>query len=80
MTVEDIGVTISGAQYNCEQVVGYSTVYRIFFALVCFFVLMALFTIRVQNSREFRAKFHNGYAIGQMCVLRYRYIVRGRHE
>ena len=70
MTVKGIGVTLSDAQYNCEQVVGYSTVYRIFFALVCFFVLMALFTIRVQNSRDFRAKFHNGYSIGRVCVCR----------
>lgn len=46
---------------NCDNVVGYSAVYRVCFAMAGFFFLMALLMIKVENSKDPRAKIQNGF-------------------
>lgn len=46
---------------DCQSAVGYMAVYRISFALVCFFVLMAIIMIGVKSSRDPRAPVQNGF-------------------
>lgn len=45
---------------NCKTLVGYSAVYKVCFGMSCFFLLFSLFTIRVTNSKGWRAAVHNG--------------------
>lgn len=45
---------------NCKTLVGYSAVYKVCFGMSCFFLLFSLFTIRVNNSKGWRAAVHNG--------------------
>lgn len=46
---------------DCSVAVGYLAVYRICFALVCFFTLMAMITIGAKSSRDPRAPIQNGF-------------------
>lgn len=46
---------------DCSSAVGYMAVYRICFALVCFFVLMATMMIGVKSSRDARSPIQNGF-------------------
>ncbi|CAD7081870.1 unnamed protein product [Hermetia illucens] len=46
---------------DCTSALGYLAVYRINFALVCFFVLMAVIMIGVKTSRDPRAPIQNGF-------------------
>uniref|UniRef100_A0A0K8TPS3 Putative conserved plasma membrane protein n=1 Tax=Tabanus bromius TaxID=304241 RepID=A0A0K8TPS3_TABBR len=46
---------------DCEHALGYMAVYRICFALVCFFILMSLIMIGVKSSRDPRAPVQNGF-------------------
>lgn len=48
-------------QADCEAAVGYLAVYRICFALCCFFVLFAVMMINVKSSRDPRAGIQNGF-------------------
>lgn len=50
-----------GSTFDCSSAVGYMAVYRICFALVCFFMLMALMMIGVKSSRDARAPIQNGF-------------------
>jgi serine incorporator 1/3 len=55
---------------DCSIAVGYLAVYRLCFALVCFFVLMAVMMIGVKSSRDGRAAIQNGFwAIKYMLVI-----------
>jgi len=45
---------------NCTTLVGYSAVYKVCFGMACFFLLFALFTVRINNSTGCRAAVHNG--------------------
>lgn len=51
----------SGSMIDCSSAVGYLAVYRICFALVCFFMLMAVMMIGVRSSRDPRAPIQNGF-------------------
>lgn len=51
----------SSITIDCNVAVGYLAVYRICFALVCFFLLMAVMMIGVKNSRDTRAPIQNGF-------------------
>lgn len=46
---------------NCDDLVGYLAVYRVCFAMAAFFILMAILTFKVKNSKDPRAKFQNGF-------------------
>lgn len=46
---------------DCSVAVGYLAVYRICFALVCFFALMAMITVGAKSSRDPRASIQNGF-------------------
>lgn len=56
--------------YDCSVAVGYLAVYRICFALLCFFGLMAVMMIGVRTSRDGRAPIQNGFwAIKYLLVI-----------
>lgn len=46
---------------DCSHVVGYLVVYRICFALFCFFALMAFLMLGAKSSRDSRAPIQNGF-------------------
>uniref|UniRef100_A0A146LIL8 Putative serine incorporator n=1 Tax=Lygus hesperus TaxID=30085 RepID=A0A146LIL8_LYGHE len=46
---------------DCKNAVGYMAVYRLCFALACFFFLMSLIMIGVKSSRDHRAGIQNGF-------------------
>lgn len=48
---------------NCEVIVGYKSVYRVCFALACFFFLFSIIMIRVRSSKDPRAPIQNGYVV-----------------
>lgn len=46
---------------DCDNAVGYLAVYRICFALACFFMFMAVIMVGVRTSRDPRAPIQNGF-------------------
>lgn len=46
---------------NCDVIVGYKSVYRMCFAMVCFFFLFCVIMIRVRSSKDPRAAIQNGF-------------------
>lgn len=46
---------------DCSYAVGYLVVYRICFALVCFFALMAVMMLGAKSSKDSRAPIQNGF-------------------
>jgi len=54
---------------DCEKAVGYEAVYRICFALTCFFVLFAMLMIGVKSSNDFRAGIQNGFWAIKYLIL-----------
>lgn len=46
---------------DCSVAVGYLAVYRICFALTCFFLLMALMMLGAKSSKDPRAPIQNGF-------------------
>lgn len=59
--IPDLLNPVSSLTVDCNFAVGYLAVYRICFALVCFFLLMAIMMIGVKNSRDPRAPIQNGF-------------------
>lgn len=59
------GTTIPGIQnqVNCDIIVGYKSVYRMCFAMACFFFLFSLIMIRVRSSKDPRAPIQNGFVL-----------------
>lgn len=56
--------------YDCAAAIGYMAVYRICFALVCFFALMAAMMIGAKSSKDPRAAIQNGFwALKFMIVI-----------
>ena len=51
----------NGNPEGCKDLVGYLAVYRICFIVCLFFVLMALLTIGVKSSKDYRAGIQNGF-------------------
>ena len=49
------------ANVNCHDVVGYLAVYRVQFAVACFFLLFMLLMIGVKSSKDGRAGIQNGF-------------------
>jgi hypothetical protein len=46
---------------DCKSYVGFSAVYRVCFAMACFFFLMALIMIKVKSSHDPRSAIQNGF-------------------
>ncbi|MED6286461.1 hypothetical protein CHARACLAT_006311 [Characodon lateralis] len=65
------GTTIFGIenQVKCEVIVGFKSVYRMCFAMTCFFFLFAAIMIRVRNSRDPRAVIQNGFWFFKFLIL-----------
>ncbi|KAB5586343.1 hypothetical protein PHYPO_G00000500 [Pangasianodon hypophthalmus] len=65
------GSTIPGLenQFNCDVIVGYKSVYRMCFAMACFFFFFAAIMIRVRNSKDPRAAIQNGFWFFKFLIL-----------
>ncbi|PWA33649.1 hypothetical protein CCH79_00007543 [Gambusia affinis] len=65
------GTTILGIenQVKCDVIVGYKSVYRMCFAMACFFFLFSAIMIRVRNSRDPRAVIQNGFWFFKFLIL-----------
>ena len=46
---------------QCDNVVGFLAVYRICFAMAAFFAFFCIIMIKVNSSKDLRAKLQNGY-------------------
>ncbi|XP_012686884.1 serine incorporator 2 [Clupea harengus] len=54
---------------NCEIIVGYKSVYRMCFAMACFFFLFSFIMIRVRSSKDPRAAIQNGFWFFKFLIL-----------
>ncbi|XP_049587256.1 serine incorporator 2 [Syngnathus scovelli] len=65
------GSTIPGFenQFDCDVIVGYKSVYRICFAMTCFFFLFFIIMIRVRSSKDPRASLQNGFWFFKFLIL-----------
>lgn len=54
---------------NCEVMVGYKAVYRMCFAMACFFFLFSIIMIRVRSSKDPRAAIQNGFWFFKFLIL-----------
>lgn len=54
---------------NCDIIVGYKSVYRMCFAMACFFFLFSIIMIRVRSSKDPRAALQNGFWFFKFLVL-----------
>ncbi|XP_014846199.1 PREDICTED: serine incorporator 1-like [Poecilia mexicana] len=65
------GTTILGIenQVKCDIIVGYKSVYRMCFAMACFFFLFSAIMIRVRNSKDPRAVIQNGFWFFKFLIL-----------
>ncbi|XP_007558462.1 serine incorporator 1-like [Poecilia formosa] len=61
------GSIISGV--NCDIFVGYKSVYRMCFAMACFFFLFSIIMIRVRSSKDPRASIQNGFWFFKFLAL-----------
>ncbi|KAM9340161.1 serine incorporator 2 [Symphorus nematophorus] len=65
------GTAIPGLEnkVNCDIMVGYKSVYRMCFAMACFFFLFSIIMIRVRSSKDPRAAIQNGFWFFKFLVL-----------
>ncbi|KAF0047546.1 hypothetical protein F2P81_001179 [Scophthalmus maximus] len=65
------GSSIPGIEnkVNCDVFVGYKSVYRMCFAMTCFFFLFSVIMIRVRSSKDPRAALQNGFWFLKFLVL-----------
>ncbi|XP_041843253.1 serine incorporator 2 [Melanotaenia boesemani] len=65
------GTTIPGIDnhVNCDVIVGYKSVYRMCFAMACFFFFFSAIMIRVRNSKDPRAAIQNGFWFFKFLIL-----------
>ncbi|TRY91142.1 hypothetical protein DNTS_001911 [Danionella cerebrum] len=65
------GSSIPGIEgkVNCDVIVGYKSVYRMCFAMACFFFLFSIIMIRVRSSKDPRAAVQNGFWFFKFLVL-----------
>ncbi|KAL7827008.1 hypothetical protein AOLI_G00322170 [Acnodon oligacanthus] len=65
------GASIPGfhGKVNCSIIVGYKSVYRMCFAMACFFFLFSMIMIRVRSSKDPRAAIQNGFWFFKFLIL-----------
>ncbi|XP_029369651.1 serine incorporator 2 [Echeneis naucrates] len=65
------GTSIPGIEnhVNCDIIVGYKSVYRMCFAMACFFFIFTIIMIRVRSSKDPRAAIQNGFWFFKFLVL-----------
>lgn len=65
------GLSIPGMEnhVNCDIIVGYKSVYRMCFAMACFFLLFSIIMIRVRSSKDPRARIQNGFWFFKFLAL-----------
>ncbi|XP_051921447.1 serine incorporator 2 isoform X1 [Hippocampus zosterae] len=65
------GSTVFGLEnkFDCDVIVGYKSVYRICFAMTCFFFLFFIIMIRVRTSKDPRAPIQNGFWFFKFLIL-----------
>uniref|UniRef100_A0A3Q2NYX0 Serine incorporator 2 n=1 Tax=Fundulus heteroclitus TaxID=8078 RepID=A0A3Q2NYX0_FUNHE len=65
------GTSIPGihSRVNCDIIVGYKSVYRMCFAMACFFLLFSIIMIRVRSSKDPRAAIQNGFWFFKFLAL-----------
>uniref|UniRef100_A0A8C9V8B8 Serine incorporator 2 n=1 Tax=Scleropages formosus TaxID=113540 RepID=A0A8C9V8B8_SCLFO len=65
------GTSIWGIEnkVNCDIIVGYKSVYRMCFAMACFFFLFSILMIRVRSSKDPRAALQNGFWFFKFLIL-----------
>ncbi|XP_054461919.1 serine incorporator 2 [Anoplopoma fimbria] len=65
------GTSIPGIEnkVNCDIIVGYKSVYRMCFAMACFFFLFSVIMIRVRSSKDPRAAVQNGFWFFKFLLL-----------
>ncbi|XP_023663444.1 serine incorporator 2 [Paramormyrops kingsleyae] len=56
-------------QVNCDVLVGYKSVYRMCFAMACFFFFFAIIMVRVRSSKDPRAALQNGFWFFKFLIL-----------
>ncbi|KAF3833607.1 hypothetical protein F7725_024811 [Dissostichus mawsoni] len=54
---------------NCDIVVGYKSVYRMCFAMACFFFLFSIIMLRVRSSKDPRGAIQNGFWFFKLLIL-----------
>jgi hypothetical protein len=59
--VDGASIPFSDNKVDCDVMVGYKAVYRMCFAMACFFFLFSIIMIRVRSSKDPRASIQNGY-------------------
>ncbi|KAM9738639.1 serine incorporator 1-like [Menidia menidia] len=64
-----VGSSSIPGQVNCDVIVGYKSVYRMCFAMACFFLLFSIIMIRVRSSKDPRASLQNGFWFFKFLVL-----------
>ncbi|CAL8298353.1 unnamed protein product [Lota lota] len=67
--VEGASIPFTDNKVNCEVMVGYKAVYRMCFAMACFFFLFTIVMIRVRNSKDPRASIQNGFWFFKFLIL-----------
>ncbi|KAG7453843.1 serine incorporator 1-like [Solea senegalensis] len=65
------GMALPGIEnkVNCDVIVGYKSVYRMCFAMACFFFLFSIIMIRVRSSKDPRAAVQNGFWFFKFLLL-----------
>ncbi|XP_046892596.1 serine incorporator 2 [Hypomesus transpacificus] len=65
------GSSIPGIEnhVNCDAIVGFKSVYRMCFAMTCFFFLFAVIMVRVRSSKDPRAVVQNGFWFFKFLIL-----------
>ncbi|XP_075868688.1 serine incorporator 2 [Nelusetta ayraudi] len=56
-------------QVNCDVIVGYKSVYRMCFAMTCFFFFFSAIMLGVRSSKEPRAALQNGFWFFKFLIL-----------
>ncbi|XP_055339826.1 probable serine incorporator isoform X2 [Paramacrobiotus metropolitanus] len=60
---------VPNAGVDCSKVAGYSGVYRVCFAVACFFFLMMVIMFGVRSSKDFRSGIQNGFWFWKYAII-----------
>jgi hypothetical protein len=63
------GQEVVNAQTDCSSFAGYQAVYRICFAMACFFFLFCIIMIGVKTSKDPRSAIQNGFWFFKLLIL-----------